>query len=133
ISLTGRKEPRVAGINILLVSPRPLDLEEGSTSPLIFFGDVNNSTGVSTITVIGFEDCERGLVEFRHAETVTVVETDITPLCSNNGTCIRTGEKPEDFYCCCPQGWEGETCDNESVRLMCIKNECANNSTCIDA
>lgn len=46
--------------------------------------------------------------------------------CVNGGTCMNT--EPDEYYCACPQGYSGKTC--QIAEHACVSNPCANAGTC---
>uniref|UniRef100_A0A3B5B479 Delta-like protein n=1 Tax=Stegastes partitus TaxID=144197 RepID=A0A3B5B479_9TELE len=46
--------------------------------------------------------------------------------CVNGGTCMNT--EPDEYYCACPQGYSGKTC--QIAEHACVSSPCANAGTC---
>ena len=50
---------------------------------------------------------------------------DIINPCENNGSCLNSNTTIDEYFCECPEGFDGSECQND--RRLCKPNICLNN------
>ncbi|CAF1363429.1 unnamed protein product [Adineta ricciae] len=48
--------------------------------------------------------------------------------CQNNGSCLNSNTTINEYFCQCPEGFDGSECQND--RRLCKPNICLNNGQC---
>ncbi|XP_041472952.1 hyalin isoform X44 [Lytechinus variegatus] len=135
--------PGYTGINCQTPSANSPGQDSCNSSPCQNGATCVNSYDSSTGTVFYLPQytciCETGFTgpncgsSTATSPSLDVCSTGVEPPCQNGGTCTnmyQSFSQGMDFYCGCPIGWTGHTCETPSIN-PCASGPCENGGVCM--
>ncbi|XP_063960800.1 mucin-17-like [Lytechinus pictus] len=135
--------PGYTGINCQTPSANSPGQDSCNSSPCQNGASCVNSYDSSTGTVFYLPQytciCETGFTgpncgsNTATSPSLDVCSSGVEPPCQNGGTCTnmyQSFSQGMDFYCDCPIGWTGHTCETPSIN-PCASGPCENGGICM--